>query len=99
MFVIIVVFLGVFYAIQSRSFKRLFTVQLKTVTESEVDRLLKPRATLSYCGSLEPVGTTEQWMFGANTITTMLPNCASSNTDVQPHFHTTDTANDLTRPF
>uniref|UniRef100_A0A158Q8X9 M_domain domain-containing protein n=1 Tax=Elaeophora elaphi TaxID=1147741 RepID=A0A158Q8X9_9BILA len=78
-------------------------LQVKTVTESEMDRLLKPRAALSYGGPLGPAGTTaEQWMFGASTVTAMLPNCASNNSDVlpqQPHFHASDTASDLTRPF
>uniref|UniRef100_A0A915PRI4 GW182 middle domain-containing protein n=1 Tax=Setaria digitata TaxID=48799 RepID=A0A915PRI4_9BILA len=78
-------------------------LQLKTLTESEMDRLLKPRTTLSYSGPLGPAGTgAEQWMFGAGTVTTLLPNCASTNTDIlpqQPHFHAADTAADLTRPF
>lgn len=76
---------------------------MKTVTEAEMDRLLKPRTTLSYGGPLGPGGTTaEQWMFGAGTVAALLPNCASNNTDVlpqQPHFHAADTASDLTRPF
>ncbi|EJD76668.1 hypothetical protein LOAG_16430 [Loa loa] len=78
-------------------------LQVKTVTESEMDRLLKPRGTLSYGGPLGPAGTTtEQWMFGAGTVTALLPNCASNNTDVlpqQPHFHAGDTTSDITRPF
>ncbi|KAM3716526.1 30S ribosomal protein [Dirofilaria immitis] len=78
-------------------------LQVKAMTESEMERLLKPRATLSYGGPLGPAGTTtEQWMFGTGAVTALLPNCASNNTDVlpqQPHFHATDTASDLTRPF
>lgn len=68
-----------------------------------MDRFLKPRATLSYGGPLGPTGTTaDQWMFGTSAVTALLPSCASNNTDVlpqQPHFHASDTANDLTRPF
>uniref|UniRef100_A0A8R1XZ55 GW182 middle domain-containing protein n=1 Tax=Onchocerca volvulus TaxID=6282 RepID=A0A8R1XZ55_ONCVO len=78
-------------------------LQVKIVTESEMDRLLKPRATLSYGGPLGPAGVaTEQWMFGTGAVTALLPNCASNNTDAlpqQPHFHAADTVNDLTRPF
>lgn len=77
---------------------------MKTVTESEMDRLLKPRATLSYGGPLGPGGTTaEQWMFGAGTAAALLPSCTSNNTsDVLPqqsHFHASDISSDLTRPF
>ncbi len=83
--------------------KSSFTVQVKTVTESEMDRLLKPRAALSYGGPLGATGTTtEQWMFSAGTVATLLPNCASNNTDAlpqQPPFHAADTASDLSRPF
>lgn len=78
-------------------------LQVKTVTESEMDRLLKPRAALSYGGPLGATGTTtEQWMFSAGTVATLLPNCASNNTDAlpqQPPFHAADTASDLSRPF
>ncbi|VDN02386.1 unnamed protein product [Thelazia callipaeda] len=77
-------------------------LQLKVLTEPEIDRLLKPRATLSYGSPMGPAGVAEPWIFGGGgSVSTILPN-SGGNSDILPqqsHFHASDVTNDLARPF